>query len=177
MMDFHLTGRIIDKIILKNKPLLCTAVFMPCFQLYCLITQYTDHRGPQSREKKTTTMVFSSALEFTGHPLSVCLLLSLLPLLTLSLPFPPSPSAVTEQTGQVINSGATTLILSCRQGCLSSPFGVFCCAPATLGFRQTKHHKTVTEIYQTPFVCVFFFDVATAPRPAGLTVKHFLSCY
>lgn len=56
-------------------------------------------------------MVFSSALEFTGHPLSVRLALPP----SLSLPFPPSPSAVTEQTGQVINSGATTLNLSCRQ--------------------------------------------------------------
>lgn len=98
-------------------------------------------------------MVFSSALEFTGHPLSVCLVLSQLSLLTLPLPFPPSPSAVTEQTGQVINSGATTLNLSCRQGYLSSPFGVFHRAPASLGFRQTKHQKTVTEMFSTPFVC------------------------
>lgn len=81
MINFHLTGRIIDKridkIILKNKPLLFK--FMACFQLYCLFTQYADHRGPQSREKKKT-MVFSSALEFTGHPLSVCLALPLSPL-------------------------------------------------------------------------------------------------
>lgn len=123
-------------------------------------------------------MVFSSSLKFTGHPLSVCLVLSLLSLLTHSLPFPLSPSAVTESTGQVINSGATTLNLSCRQGCLSFPFGVFRCAPATLGSQQTKHRKTVKEICSTLFVCLCLCsDVATAPRPAGLTAKHILSCY
>lgn len=78
--------------------------------------------------------------------------------LPLPLLFPPSPSAVTEQTGQVINSGATTLNLSCRQGCFSSPFGVFRGAPATLGFRQTKHCKTVTEIHQTP-LCALILKV------------------
>ena len=113
-------------------------------------------------------MVFSSAPEFTGHPLSVCLVLFLLSLLT--LPFPSPPSAVTEQTGQVINSGAATLNLSCRQGCF--PLSLWC-APATLGFRQTKHDKTVVEIYKNPFV---FYLVICRYR-AGLTLKHFLNCY
>lgn len=131
-------------------------------------------------------MVFSSALEFTGHSLSVCLVLTLLALLTPSLPFPPSPSAVTEQTGQVINSGATTLNLSCCQGCFSSPFGVFSCAQAMLGFQQTKRHKTEGNLIDPfcvifLFVCfliflliIFVFYVSAAPRPAGLTVKHVL---
>lgn len=91
--------------------------------------------GPSRGEKNT--MVFSSALEFTGHPLSVRLALPP----SLSLPFPPSPSAVTEQTGQVINSGATTLNLSCRQRFSFPP--LLWCAVAQPRW-DFKKHKRVT---------------------------------
>lgn len=93
--------------------------------------------GKKTNKKKNNGLFLCSGIH-RPPSLYVSVSLSLLSFLSLSLPlslpFPPSPSAVTEQTGQVINSGATTLNLSCRQGCFSSPFGVFHCAPAMLGF-------------------------------------------
>ncbi len=151
MIDFHLTGRIIDKrmdkIILKNKPLpflsYIHGLFLALLPLYPV---RWSQRAPVKGKKQQWSFPLLWNSQAT---LCLCVWFSLYSphSLSLSLPFPPSPSAVTEQTGQVINSGATTLNLSCRQGCFSSPFGVFRCAPATLGFRQTKHHETVKEIY------------------------------
>lgn len=75
-----------------------------------------------------------------------------------SLLFPPSPSAVTEQTGQVINSGATTLNLSCRQGCFS--FLLWCdpLCPSHAGISTNKAPQNCDGNSLDPF-CVFFFVV------------------
>lgn len=130
--------------IIKKKNLFST-IFRASFQLYCLFTQSADHRGPQLREKKGKQWSFP--LHWNSQAtlcLCVCFSLSL----SSPLPFPPPPSAVTEQTGQVINSGATTLNLSCRQGCfcLSLWCAPFRRAPATLGFFwQTKHRENCDE--------------------------------
>lgn len=98
------------------------------------------------KSKVRNIVVFSSALEFRGHPLSFW------------LPLHVSLTAVMELTEQVINSGATTPNLSCCQGCLSSPFGVFCCAPSML-WVSTNSITTPTETLLGCFffVCFFFF--------------------
>lgn len=65
-----------------------------------------------------------------------------------------------ELTEQVINSGATTPNLSCCQGCLSCPFGVFCCAPSMLEV-STNSITTPTETLLGYFFFVFFFFIQT----------------
>lgn len=114
------------------------------YLLYCLFSTL--------KSKVQNMVVFSSALEFRGHPLSFWLSLHV------------SLAAVMELTEQVINSGATTPNLSCCQGCLSSPFGVFCCAPSMLGV-STNSITTPTETLLGCFFFVCFF----VSRPSGPT--------
>lgn len=149
MIDFHLTGRIIDKITLKNKPLLFKS--MACFQLYCLFTQYADHRGPQSREREKKQWSFPL---LWNSQATLCLCVWFSP----ALPFPSSPSAVTEQTGQVINSGATTLNLSCRQGCFSLSLWCVPLCSSHAGISTNKAPQSCDGNLQDRFcVCLFVF--------------------
>lgn len=117
------------------------------FPMLCgLFTLCSDYRGSISWWK---TIEWYFPLSGIRRPPSACVSASLcLPPL-----FPPPPSAVTKQTGQVINSGATTLNLLPSLMFFLSPLVRSAMPQTRMNVWLSKRCETVKEVPLS--VCVF----------------------